>query len=72
MKKMNEAGKIRIKSKFLFFKKIKNRWHFIFSFVRVEQIYDGRKWLFNRIITHENVLTKSSDSDKQSERLLRR
>jgi len=30
----------------------------MFSFVQTEQIYDGEKWLFNRYITDESVLSK--------------
>lgn len=30
----------------------------MFSFVRTEQIYDGKKWLFNRYITDDSILSK--------------
>lgn len=70
MKKIHQAGAIRIKSKFLFFKKIGKRRLIVFNFVKVEQIYDGKKWLFNRMITEENVFNQVTD--EKSERLLGR
>ncbi|PTM02002.1 MAG: hypothetical protein DA405_13240 [Bacteroidetes bacterium] len=56
--KTHLSGETRIVKKFVIFSKIKNNWIFMFSFVQTEQIYDGEKWLFNRYITDESVLSK--------------
>lgn len=55
---IQQPGKTRIVRKFVICSKIKNRWIFMFSFVRTEQIYDGKKWLFNRYITDDSILSK--------------
>jgi len=62
MKKIYQAGKTRIVSRF-FLTKTTNSWIFKFGVISVEQIYDGRKWRFNRLITEDTVLSKKLERD---------
>lgn len=58
MTKIYQAGKTRTVNRFLIFGKKNNRWMFIFSVVKIEQIYDGKKWRFNRYILEQSTLQK--------------
>lgn len=63
MNTIHQAGETRLVQKFVIFAKIKDRWTFLFSFVRVEQVYEGNKWLFNRFITDDSVLSKELETE---------